>query len=292
MIDRRLQLGCFAVLALIALRLGIGWHFVDEGAGKLVSGSFSSAGFFWQAKGPLAKQFKSLLPDMEAHQWLDREATEKRWHAYREEIASHFGFEEAQEKQADEILNQPLKLLSRHFVDDEMEITRYLKSREAIEVARADPIIVAIPSLEEHIQRNESEIRQLPGDLVAPVKDYWRSLETQLNQIRGAERSRQEDFPILTKVSWVNVETIDQVVPWFTLTVGVLLLTGLFTRLAALAGGAFLIMVMATQPPWIPGTIPIHSQLIEAFGLMVLAGTGSGRFAGLDFFLDLLFHRR
>ena len=287
-----MQLGGFAVLALIALRLGIGWHFFDDGLEKVLSGNFSSADFFWQAKGPLAKNFKLLLPDMQAHQWLDRDAAERRWQAYREEIASHFEFNESQEERADAILNRHLKLLGKYFVDYEIEITLYLKSREALEEKKKDPMTVALPSFAKHVERNEQETSQLPGGLVAPVQEFWRSLESQLNGIRGEEQSRQDDFPILTKGGWLSIETVDRFIPWFVLTVGTMLLIGLFTRRAALSGAGFLFMVMANQPPWISGPIPIHSELIEALGLIVLAGTRAGRFAGLDFFFDLLFRWR
>ena len=61
---------------------------------------------------------------------------------------------------------------------------------------------------------------------------------------------------------------------------------GLFSHTAALGGAAFLLLVVSTQPPGVAGSSPAHSQLIELCGLLVIAGTGAGRIAGLDFFLD------
>ncbi|MEX2092730.1 MAG: hypothetical protein WD971_08640 [Pirellulales bacterium] len=73
--DRRRQLGGFAVLALVLLRLAIGWHFFSEGLEKIERDSatgqyritFSAAGFLSQAKGPLADVFRGLMPN--GHDW-------------------------------------------------------------------------------------------------------------------------------------------------------------------------------------------------------------------------------
>ena len=77
-----------------------------------------------------------------------------------------------------------------------------------------------------------------------------------------------------------------------TVTVGICLLVGSLTRLAALAGALFLLSVIASQPPWVTGAAPTYYQMVELAGLLVLAGTGAGRWAGLDYFGYLLFGRR
>ena len=75
---------------------------------------------------------------------------------------------------------------------------------------------------------------------------------------------------------------MDKVIPWLILSIGILLLVGLFTRLASLAGAAFLVFVVATQPPWLSQSIPTYYQWVELLALLVLAALGAGRFAGLD----------
>lgn len=54
-------------MLLVCLRLAIGWHFFKEGVSHYTDPNFSSEGFLKQAKGPLADQFKSVLPDF--HGW-------------------------------------------------------------------------------------------------------------------------------------------------------------------------------------------------------------------------------
>jgi uncharacterized membrane protein YphA (DoxX/SURF4 family) len=82
----------------------------------------------------------------------------------------------------------------------------------------------------------------------------------------------------------------DRVLPWFTFLVGVLLVLGLFTRVAALGGAAFLLSVIATQPPWIAAAADTNYQIVLLLGLLVCAAIGAGRWGGLDFFLGLLWN--
>jgi thiosulfate dehydrogenase (quinone) large subunit len=48
------------MIAITALRVLVGWHFLYEGLTKLTAPSWSSAGYLKQARGPLAESFKWL----------------------------------------------------------------------------------------------------------------------------------------------------------------------------------------------------------------------------------------
>ena len=78
---------------------------------------------------------------------------------------------------------------------------------------------------------------------------------------------------------------------WGLAIVGACLILGLFTRLASLAGIAFVLMFYLAAPPWIGLSYAIPSEgsyliinknLVEAGALLVIFFTGSGQFAGLD----------
>jgi thiosulfate dehydrogenase (quinone) large subunit len=82
--------------------------------------------------------------------------------------------------------------------------------------------------------------------------------------------------------------------------VGVLLMLGLFTRLAAIGGIAFLLLFYLCNPPFVGYfyAIPtegsyliVNKNLVELCALVVILVTGSGRFAGLDGILHRLFVR-
>ena len=88
---------------------------------------------------------------------------------------------------------------------------------------------------------------------------------------------------------------------WLLTLVGACLILGLFTRLASLAGIAFLLMIYLAAPPWIGYFYAIPSEgsylivnknLVEVAALAVIMLTGSGRFAGLDRILSGLFRRK
>ena len=56
--DMKLSRG--AMLAITALRVFVGWHFLYEGIAKLTAPSWSAAGYLRQARGPFADLFKRL----------------------------------------------------------------------------------------------------------------------------------------------------------------------------------------------------------------------------------------
>jgi thiosulfate dehydrogenase [quinone] large subunit len=88
---------------------------------------------------------------------------------------------------------------------------------------------------------------------------------------------------------------------WGLTLVGVLLVLGLFTRLASLGGIGFILLFYLCNPPFVGYfySIPtegsyliVNKNLVELFALVVILVTGSGRFAGLDRILHGLFARR
>ena len=83
--------------------------------------------------------------------------------------------------------------------------------------------------------------------------------------------------------------------------VGALLMLGLFTRVAAVAGIGFIVLFYLCNPPFVGYfySIPtegsyliVNKNLVELCALAVVLVTGSGRFAGLDRIVHLLFARR
>ena len=51
------------MIAIVALRVLIGWHFLYEGLSKLSAPAWSAAGYLQQARGPLASLFKWMAAD-------------------------------------------------------------------------------------------------------------------------------------------------------------------------------------------------------------------------------------
>ena len=78
---------------------------------------------------------------------------------------------------------------------------------------------------------------------------------------------------------------IDRVVPYFDLSIGCLLILGLFTRYVGVIGAGFLSLIVITQLPGVPGAQDSIAQIIEMV-LLVLAAIGAGRYGGLDYFIE------
>lgn len=83
--------------------------------------------------------------------------------------------------------------------------------------------------------------------------------------------------------------------------VGILLVLGLFTRLASLGAMGFLVMFYLCNPPFVGYfySIPsegsyliVNKNVVEFFGLLVVLLTGTGKFAGLDLFVNRMFGRQ
>jgi thiosulfate dehydrogenase (quinone) large subunit len=93
----------------------------------------------------------------------------------------------------------------------------------------------------------------------------------------------------------------DLVTMWGLTLVGVLLILGLLTRLASLAGVGFILLFYLCNPPFVGYfySIPsegsyliVNKNLVELCALVVIMVTGSGRFAGLDRIVQGLVARR
>jgi uncharacterized membrane protein YphA (DoxX/SURF4 family) len=163
---------------------------------------------------------------------------------------------------------------------------------------KSDPKANAVPYHDERISSLTALVNRGPQKWVAQVGVFEQGLDDDLrniftpSQLAGPENEAQL-AKAFNDPQAARLEIVNKVVAWLTLGVGVCLLLGLFTRLAALAAGGFLISVMASQPPWMPDatTTYFYYQLVELGSLSVLFVTGAGRWAGLDYFSYSIFHR-
>lgn len=117
---------------------------------------------------------------------------------------------------------------------------------------------------------------------------------------------RQSRGPFAGVFRWIASDAnllanADLITMWGLTIVGALLIVGLFTRLASLAGIGFLLMFYFANPPFVGYfySIPtegsyliVNKNLVELCALLVILVTRSGLYAGLDRLVHAMFARR
>jgi uncharacterized membrane protein YphA (DoxX/SURF4 family) len=278
------RVGWLAAAAIVALRVGIGVHFLNEGWAKLENPKPFSAGFFGNAKGPLAPLYKGMVWDADGEFRLDLEGTLAQWDEYRHDVVNHYGFDKEQTKQAEQTLKAYEGRVRQFFAAKSETIEEYFdwvdrRRKNAVDPARQ------LASLQAHDARIATETRKLWGELIPTIDRLWKDLENDLNAIATDEQWERHGRLAITKPGRtpVDSESMDRVIPWFDVVIGACLILGLFTRLAAVFGAAFLASVCLSQWPGSPGAAPIYYQAVEMLALLVLAAIGAGQFLGIDF---------
>ncbi|QEG23131.1 TQO small subunit DoxD [Mariniblastus fucicola] len=340
-------------LAIIALRLVVGFHFYKEGVTKLQDG-FDAQYFLKGAKGPFADFFLSMTDDANGRMQLgitetlddkgktdfliNNERTIAVWDDFVEQATNYYAFGSPEliaeiqaeikdyeklaageddsasrarsqiqelEAQIDEIEEQPWQVaeaLEAHEAELEdwtmanrVAVLAWYRGGTRLEGFERDgedrdKVALDVASLRGQVDSIQKDRVKEMTKWKTEVAQIWDSLETRINSIPVARQERETgSLPLHRPYAQKNSrhDLVNKVIPWFDITVGVLLILGLFTRWASLAAAAFLFSVLLTQPFWVPGAAPTHYQAIEMFACLVLFATSAGRFGGLDYFFSL-----
>jgi uncharacterized membrane protein YphA (DoxX/SURF4 family) len=283
-----------AAFGIVLLRLAIGWHFVSEGYTKLSDKKPFSAGFFGAAKGPTQPLFRTFIWDYDGRVRLDQTKVLASLDAYHARAVSHFGLEGATKKQADAALELRKKGVKEFFAINGDEISVYLKGLERRTAIETDRGRTEVDSLLGQTQKVAVDLRKDVGPWLAQIDASFNALEREINKI-GVRATKGETSTIRLvrpEEHLVRAETVDKFIPYFDLTIGVLLIVGLFVRPVTLVAGLFLASVVSSQLPGFPGVAPVYYQVVELCAVIALFGVNAGRFAGLDFFVAQLFKRK
>ncbi len=271
-------------MALVALRVGIGWHFYMEGASKVRGNDFSSVGFLTAAKGPLADKFQELIWDNDGKVRLDEEKVQGIFKAGADDAANHFAFTDDQLKQLKAIAKQYSEKLSEVYAEAKDDIVKFEKSRDRLE-KMADSNVYNVSSMRGQKEKVQSELLASVKPTMTRVEAVWDQYEHRLNAIANETQRSSVGNYVLVKPGQGALTTaaVDKIIPIFDMVVGILLMIGLLTPVASIAAALFLLSVVLTQMPGYPGAAPTYFQAVEALACFVLAGTDAGRYAGLDF---------
>jgi len=138
----------------------------------------------------------------------------------------------------------------------------------------------------DHLDHNWGEIQALRAELTAPVKSLAAELKEKADAILTLEQLSRGPVP----EPWTALRFADTMTIIGLTVLGTLLILGLGTRVAAIAGAFMLFNFYMAMPPWpgvpeAPGpehSFIINKNLIEVIALLAIAVLPTGHWFGLD----------
>ena len=210
------------------------------------------------------------------------------WRVLQKQFTDVSGLDVDQRKQAADMFEQRHVQLTDYLVQQSLDIQAWQHELWRLENEKALPSANGLPFQEERIAEKKMEVGGTPRKWVAGVAQLGDGFE---NDLRDLLTDQQKKTSLVSQVEAAlkspkqkRLEKMDVAVTCLIIGVGICLLAGFCTRLAALGGAGFLLSVMATQPPWVPDAVTtmFYYQLVEFVALLLLAAVGAGRWAGLD----------
>jgi len=202
------------------------------------------------------------------------------------------GISEEQDAQAADLFLARQQQLADLLSDESGAIEDYQHELWRLQEMKSDNGSQEVPFLKKRLAAKKTEATGLGNRLVSEVRGLETRFNNDLRSVLTAEQLQNGSLvsqveksltsPKLRRLRWLNLG-----VTCLIISVGVCLLLGLFTRWAALGGILFLLSVMATQLPWVPGAISMlfFYQLVECAALLALAASSPWRLPSLDYLL-------
>ncbi|HMO85988.1 MAG TPA: DoxX family protein [Lacipirellulaceae bacterium] len=208
------------------------------------------------------------------------------------------GISEEQQAAAKSALTRRQQQLADYLASEDAALVEWQHELWRLQQWEEGPEARELPFQSQRITEKRAETAAASRAWISQVRELEAALANDLRQTLTPEQAANSDM--LARIAEVmrdgnerRLHRLNVAVTSLIIGVGACLLLGLFTRLAAAGGIAFLAMVIATQPPWVAGanTTVFYYQLVEIAALLVLFVVGAGRWFGLDFFLRALWAR-
>ena len=235
-----------------------------------------------------------FAPTSASHDWATKIAAD--WRALVDKFKTVAGLTEEQKQQAENVLNKRLETLSEYLDGIDEDVVAYRHDLYRLKNWRDSPEAKSVPFVQSRITTKNTETTGQLKSWRTEVAAFDDVLVNDLTNILTPEQKAQAATATAAHAATYDdtrsrLDKLNIVVTVVTIGVGSCLLLGLFTRLASIAGALFLLGVILSQPFWLAESVPTSSQWIEMAGLLVLAGTGAGRWFGLDAITYAMFHR-
>jgi uncharacterized membrane protein YphA (DoxX/SURF4 family) len=172
------------------------------------------------------------------------------------------------------------------------------KARE-LEATRASMFgFKAVPE----VKKTRDEAGAIRSELLADISDRTNQMKHGLRDVLSRDQRRMPDVPskAAAPAEWTRLRKIDNLVRYGLLIIGALLVLGLFTRSACVAGALFLLSFYLAMPalPWLPEPAMseghyffINKNIIEMLALLAIACSRPYQRYGFDVWLHPLARR-
>ncbi|WP_205678667.1 DoxX family protein [Aquisphaera insulae] len=285
--------GFLAAFFLVLLRVAIGWHFLVEGLDKaesvrLAKKPFSAEIYLRNAAGPLAPEFRKMLPDADGLALLDPTALKEAWADRVSALVKHYNLDADDQAKAKQLLDKSHEWIDVWFngYDNREAREKYLHELKRTEEVERNP-----ESLSYDLERAWDSRRSLETDrrtLTAPIVAQGETLAAAVTALATPEQVKAAgDFV----PAWTFLDVANKLTTYGLCAMGVCLILGFLTPFAAVCAAAFLAMIYLSMPPlansppnpkaeghyWI-----VNKNLVELIACLVVATTASGHWFGLD----------
>ncbi len=178
--------------------------------------------------------------------------------SYEAKVATKYGFDDKEKEQSQKELQAGQDRLAEIYGKWAPQIDEYQKGFERIEYMAKDPKRSGVESLRKQRDEIETKWRGLVKPVLSDIDKVGALLQDQLHSIAGPTKVYSlGEIPFELPSKGLSVRTVDRIIPIFDMVVGILLIIGLLTPVAALAAGIFLASVVLTQFPGYPERCPL-----------------------------------
>ena len=294
----------WTVLCMVLLRVAIGWHFAYEGIWKLHEADWRATGYLVQSAGPLRPAFRAMVWDVDALKRLTPEWVKGRIDERYAEVLKHFELTADQRTKADEFVKARKAEVDDLFTnpDFQNELKDYQKFLAHIEDQEKYLGGKGPDFNVERVKYDYIKKAQAQGGLLARAQAPVKAIETFVQSLLGAKQYADAQGKGVGPLPHEKSQTF--LIDWANMlaltAVGVCLMLGLFTRLAALGGIGLLMLYYFAMPPF-PGYpespmveghyLMVNKNLVEALALLMIATTRIGRWGGLDAYVSAILGR-
>ncbi|MDZ7618356.1 MAG: DoxX family protein [Patescibacteria group bacterium] len=220
-----------------------------------------------------------------ARQYVDR------WKKLQQAVVRKYSPSDAQKLELEQLVRRYEQSVEDYVADSQPDIAGYFDAFERWE----DRKYGGNNGASHQKQRLWDEMMKLRGEVrgwLGELDGMEEGLHHAMWDVLDESQRGRGNLP----VAWGITDLLNFAVTWALTGIGLCLILGLCTRLAALGGAGFLVFVLLTQPPWptiyppapdvVGHALVVDKNFVEMVAMLLLASTAVGRWGGLDYFVE------